>query len=322
MPKVLKYLLWLLGGLVLLVGLAATYNEVAPLPTYEVELPAAVTIPYGDSLAIAEGARIVSMSCALCHRNQEGKLVGQPLPEDDFGEIYIGNITNHRQAGIGRYTDEELVHLIRTGIRPDGQLLLPIMPQFYKMADEDLYNVIAYLRSDLPAVAPVNQAWPEKKLNFLGKALSRVAFKPAPMPQAPVAAPENSDLVPRGEYLADVVYNCYQCHSASFATNNDHEPHLSAGYYGGGNPIGRMDGMHEEITLSANLTMHPEHGLGKWTAEDFAQAVRQVRRPDRMLSAAMPPFTALTDDEVGAIWAFLQTVPIQDNNPQEELVQH
>lgn len=319
MSKLIKILLWVVGGVAVLIALVATYNTLAPLPVHEVRLPENVTIPYGDSLALAEGARIVSMSCTLCHRNQDGNLAGRPLPEKDFGDVYIANLTNHPEAGLGKYTDEELVHIIRTGIRPNGSQLVPIMPQFFRMSDEDLYRVIAYLRSDAPMVQPVEKYWPDNKLNFIGKALTRWVFKPAPMPTGPVAPPPSDDLVAQGEYLANAVYSCYQCHSASFETNNDHEPSLSQGYYGGGNPVGGLAGA---LTISANLTMHPEHGLGAWTVEDFGKAIREARRPDgRMLSPTMPPFTSLNDDEVAAIWAFLQTVPIQDNDARAALAQ-
>lgn len=312
MPKVLKYLLWLLGGLALLLGLAAAYISLAPLPTYEPNIPNEVTIPYGDSVALAQGARIVSMTCVNCHQNEDGTLTGQRIPEKEVGEFYIPNITNDPESGIGRYTDEELVHLLRTGIRPDGSLLVSIMPQFFKMADEDLYSVIAYLRSDAPRVQPVTKTWPKNKPSILVKGLMHLVFKPAPMPDGPVAPPPTDDLIARGEYLANAIYDCYQCHSASFTTNNGQKPALSEGYYGGGNPILGKTG---EVALSANLTMHPEYGLGEWTLEDFGKAIRQMLRPDgQMLTSSMPPFTALKDDEVAAIWAFLQSLPVQDNN--------
>lgn len=319
MNKLFKILLWFLGGLALLIALASTYNALAPLSVYEAQLPENVAIPYGDSIALAQGARLVSMNCTICHRNQDGNLAGRPLPEKDFGDVYVANLTNHPEAGLGRYTDEELVHIIRTGIRPDGSQLLPMMTQYTRMSDEDLYSVIAYLRSDAPMVQPVEKYWPDRKLNFLGKALMRLAFKPVPMPAGPVVAPPSDDLVARGEYLANAVFNCYQCHSATFETNNDLEPALSQGYYGGGNPVGGVAGA---LTISANLTMHPKYGLGEWTLEDFEKAIRQARRPDgRMLSPTMPPFTSLTDDEVAAIWAFLQTVPILDNDAKATLAQ-
>lgn len=317
MRKLLKYTLWLLGGFVLLVAVAATYNVVAPLPTYETNIPEQVDIPHGDSATIARGARLVAINCTHCHRNQDGNLAGQPAIEKEFGELYVSNITNHPEAGIGRYSDEELVHLLRTGLRPNGELVVPIMSSWDQMSDEDLYSIVAYLRSDAPMVQPVEKYWPAQKPSFLAKALMRIAFKPKSMPEAPIATPSVSEPEVYGEYLADFVFHCYNCHSASFESNNSVEPELSVGYYGGGNPIMYYNG---ELGISSNLTMHPEHGLGEWTLEDFQQTLNNIKRPDGTpLHTMMAPYSLLTDEEAAAIWAFLQTVPIVDNNPKAKL---
>lgn len=319
MRKIFKYALWLLGGLVLLVALAATYNVVAPLPTYETDIPTQVDIPHGDSATIARGARLVSINCTHCHRNQDGNLAGQPAIEKDFGQLYVPNITNHPEAGIGRYSDEELVHLLRTGLRPNGELVIPIMSTWHELSDEDLYSIIAFLRSDAPMVQPVEKYWPASQPNFLAKALMRLAFKPKAMPTAPIPMPDMNEPEVYGKYLADGVFHCYNCHSASFQTNNDVDHEQSAGYYGGGNPIMYYNG---KLGVSSNLTMHPEHGLGGWTVEDFQQTLRQVRRPDgTSLHAMMAPYSLLSEEESAAIWAFLQTVPIIDNDPKAELAQ-
>ena len=311
MRKILKYGLYTLGALLLLVLLFATYNILAPLPTYPVQLPEKVDIPYGDSLALARGAKIVNTQCAMCHRGSNGKFIGQPAPEKEFGDFYIANITNHPEAGIGKYSDAELVHLLRTGLRPNGELLLPIMSSLTNMSDRDISSIVAYLRSDAVPVQPEEKFWPDAQLSFLAKALMRFAFKPNPMPDAPIVAPDISDLVAHGEYLANDVFECYNCHSASFQTNNTLQPELSEGFYGGGNVIGWFDG---EIYTSANLTQHPTHGLGQWTQADFARVMREKKRPDgQMLAPVMPLYAALTDEEIAALWAYLQTVPVQDN---------
>ncbi len=131
MRKVLRYALWLLGGIVLLAAIASAYNILAPLPTYELDLRE-LSIDHQDSALLARGANLVSMVCAKCHRSTEdGSLKGGPMVEEGFGTFYVGNITNHPTTGIGRYTDAELVHLLRTGIKPDGRLLIPIMSQLH-----------------------------------------------------------------------------------------------------------------------------------------------------------------------------------------------
>lgn len=314
MRQLFKYLAIILGSVVALVAIAAIYNAAAPLPTYSVDLPESVNIPLGDSAAVERGRKLVSLSCVICHLNDEGQLAGGLFPADELGKVYAGNLTNHPVAGIGRYTDKELVHILRTGVRPDGSMLFPMMPRFDKMADDDLGAIITYLRSDDPMVAADDTQWPAPRPGFLGKALFRMAFKPGSMPDGSIVAPSLLDAPAHGEYLANAVLNCYSCHSASFSSNDDHTPSLSAGYYGGGNPLPDMQG---NLVMSANLTPHSENGLGAWSLTDFSRAIRSRQRPDgTVLSDAMPLFSALSDDEVHAIWVFLRTVPESDNSPR------
>lgn len=64
---------------------------------------------------------------------------------------------------------------------------------------------------------------------------------------------------------------------------------------------------------AANLTPHPEDGLGNWTEADFFRALRQQQRPDgTALSPVMPAAVSqLADTELQAVWKFLQTLRAQ-----------
>jgi hypothetical protein len=60
---------------------------------------------------------------------------------------------------------------------------------------------------------------------------------------------------------------------------------------------------------AANLT---PAGLGDWTPADFVKVMRTGTRPDgRVLDTFMPwPYYAqMTDDELRAIWLYLQAIP-------------
>jgi hypothetical protein len=85
------------------------------------------------------------------------------------------------------------------------------------------------------------------------------------------------------------------------------EPEKSEGYFGGGN---KMLDRNLKPILTANLTMDEETGLGVWTKEGFIKTVRfAVRLDGTPLRFPMRPYTYLTDEEIGAIWAYLQTLP-------------
>lgn len=305
MKKVLKIFGYLLLGLlVLILGLAA-YIQWTPEPTYKVQAPDLKITP--DSARLAEGRRIVMNECAECHRGPDGKLSGDIWSnESDFGTIWSANLTQHPDAGIGRYTDGELAYLLRTGIKRDGHAAGPFMA-FPLLADEDLASVIAFLRSDAPEVQPSERNKPPRELPFLGKMFFNLIYKPLPYRPEPVVAPDPSNQIAWGRYLATSKWKCSECHSASFETNNPFEPEKSAGFCGGGN---LLEDKEKNTALSANITPDPETGIGAWTEAQFAEAIRFGKRPDgRALSPIMPPMTVLTDAEISALWAYLRTVP-------------
>jgi mono/diheme cytochrome c family protein len=61
-------------------------------------------------------------------------------------------------------------------------------------------------------------------------------------------------------------------------------PERSAGFYEGGNTL--LDASGREI-YSANLTPDPATGIGSWTEDDFARALRGGLRPDGTLLRAI-----------------------------------
>jgi mono/diheme cytochrome c family protein len=67
-----------------------------------------------------------------------------------WGNSYAANLTPDEETGIGaRYTEAAFIKTIRTGRKPEGEMLLPPMPwpAFRNMTDEDLKAVYAYLTS-------------------------------------------------------------------------------------------------------------------------------------------------------------------------------
>ncbi len=134
-----------------------------------------------------------------------------------------------------------------------------------------------------------------------------MAFQPFEFPKAPIPLPDTTNQLEWGKYLTLYQLECYACHSKSFETMNMLEPEKSEGFFGGGNPIGTADGSK---ILSRNLTPDEETGIGKWSEEQFMQAVKYGIVPNGpALRPPMMPFVQLTDSELRAIYAYLQTVP-------------
>ena len=87
---------------------------------------------------------------------------------------------------------------------------------------------------------------------------------------------------------------------------------LCSGCHGDHFSGGPIPGAPPELGTPLNLTQH-ETGLRGWTEEQFRTVLREGRRPGgEQISATQMPYPAigrLTDDEIGAIWMYLQTVP-------------
>ena len=309
MKKAIKIIGIIIGAIVLVVLLGAAAINFSGIPSYDTNPPDLKVEP--DSTRIAEGKRLATLVCNQCHQGPSGKLEGKFMNDipAEFGKVWAPNITQHPQSRLAPYSDGELAFLLRTGIKRDGKFAPPWMPKFPHLSDEDLYGVIAYLRSDARELQPSDKVQPAPVPSFLVKVLCRVAFKPLPYPEKTIEAPPMTDKVAYGRYLVNSKIDCYSCHSEDFKTMNIEEPEKSGGYLGGGNPmISPEDG--KTVVRSANITMDKETGIGNWTEEQFIQAVRFGQRPDgKPMRQPMAPYSALSDEEVSAIWAYLQTAP-------------
>jgi mono/diheme cytochrome c family protein len=119
---------------------------------------------------VARGKYLVTiMGCGDCHT--PGYFLGKPdlahpLSGSDVGfevpgaGIHWGpNLTPDPETGLGKWSDKEIITAIRTGRRPDGSQLIPVMPyrNFSVLTDRDARAIVAYLRS-LP---PVHHAVPQ-----------------------------------------------------------------------------------------------------------------------------------------------------------------
>ncbi len=122
----------------------------APMPP-----PRGATAAYGGYLAQHVGL------CADCHTPRGGltnepdkkqMFAGDAHPSKDF-PANPSNLTPDSATGIGRWSEEDFVHTIRTGVNPHGDSLNPFMPWKANahMTDDDLRAIYRYLRS-LPAI--------------------------------------------------------------------------------------------------------------------------------------------------------------------------
>jgi mono/diheme cytochrome c family protein len=135
-----------------------------------------------------------------------------------------------------------------------------------------------------------------------------LSWRPSIAPIAPPAAGSFSpELVSKGRVLADAGF-CETCHTAS-------NGRPLAGGYAFKTPFGTI--------YSTNITPDPDTGIGRWSEEAFARAMRQgVRRDGKHLYPAFPydHFTKVSSDDIKALYAYLMTQPaVQQTAPANSL---
>ena len=290
--KVLKWIGIVLGGLVGLAVLAFGILFIrgnSQANKHYNNIPAeAVTIPI-DASASQYGAHLATiLICTRCHGQDLAGQVEYAIP--GLLTIPTPNLTAGN-GGVGSfYTDEDWVRAIRHGVGHDNRPLF-IMPSqaFYHLSNEDLGALIAYLKS----VPAVDNELPPREIALAGKLMMGAGMFPdyavdlinhdGPRPTVPPA----SVTAAYGQYLA---HTCTECHGADL----------------NGMPFGPPG---KEVP-SPNLT--PAGPLASWTVDDFFTTIRTGTAPDgRHLSEDMPwpYFSQMTDDELTAVWLYLQSLP-------------
>lgn len=310
MKLFIKIPLIVLGTIVVIAGAGLTYFDVKGIPDYDVMIPAEIkeTKVELSQERVARGEKIALVLCNGCHANADNRLVGKNLTDlpKEFGKAFSLNITQDKEEGIGNWTDGELIYFLKTGIKKNGHFS-PIMPKFPRMADEDIKSIIAYLHSDRYPVQATKGKQPPQEPSLLLKVLTNTVMKPVALVKEPIYVPDSTNLVAFGQYIANDMIACYACHSKDFSKQDPLFPEKSLGFYGGGNGMPDLSG---NIIYTSNLTFDNETGIGKYTEQEFIDAVKLCKKRDgSILRYPMIPHITLTDYEVKAIYAYLKTIP-------------
>lgn len=116
----------------------------------------------------------------------------------------------------------------------------------------------------------------------------------------PNVSPANSDLVNRGAYVARTA-DCMACHGEDYTGGTAIET-----------PMGDI--------YSTNITPSKRYGIGNYTEADLKKALQKGRAPDHMIYPAMPypSYNGMKDEDISALFAYLQTVPAVDEAPKNK----
>jgi mono/diheme cytochrome c family protein len=289
--KILKWIGIILGGLILILALAAGGMFISTTSrfnkTYDIT-PESLSVAIADG-DLAVGEHWAEIHCRACHGEDLG---GGPFFEDpSIGYVDAPNLTTG-EGGIGtEMTDADWVLAIRHGVKHDGTSVF-IMPSndFYYLSDGDLAGIIAYVKS-VPAVdreirEPLFK--PFAKILYALGAFGDLLYAETIQHDVRPPSPAVGMTLEYGEYLVNA-HGCKTCHGDALSGKQPAEP---------GAP------------LAPNLT--PGGELAVWTEADFMNTIRTGVTPSgHELSESMPwkGLGKMTDDELKTVWMFLQTQP-------------
>ena len=219
-----------------------------------------------------------------------------------FGTLYSSNITPDTATGIGGWTDDEIAHAITQGIRKNGDTLFPIMPyyEYNKMSKDDVYSIIAYLRTLKPIVNKI----PERKLRTPAGA-EREEFMLAVKNDAGVSG---DSTIEKGKYLVTAAA-CISCHTPK----TEEDRFIKDQYFSGGDMMGKKFGF---IVYSSNITPDSVTGLGRWTEQAFVDKFKSYQDPSAYTQNPGPHntlmpwimFAQMKDEDLKAMYAYLRTI--------------
>lgn len=317
MKKVFKILGIILGVVlfavtVLLIYFYSTYPKVNPPSEEKVEFTSE-RIARGDYLANHVAV------CMDCHSTRDWSKFSGPIKQNTLGKggdkfdkdmgfpgvVYVKNIT---PAALNNWTDGEIIRAVTCGIDKYGNALFPMMPypNYNKLSKEDLYSIVAYIRS-IPAI---NNHVADRSLDFPLNIIVRMMpienYSPAP-------EPNKSDAVEYGKYLTTIA-GCMDCHTPWIGNERDLNKSFAGGaefFFPGG------------TVRSVNLTPDDVTGIGKWTLEQFIGKFRAFDSDSNLPATAMNDFNTpmpwtmyakITDEDLTAMFTYLKSLSPINNS--------
>lgn len=244
--------------------------------------------------AVARGAHLVNSRypCIECHGKDwaGGVMLDDPM----VGTLYGPNLTGGAGSRVGNWTVADWDRKVRRGVNPDGTSGPMPSEDFVKMSDQELSDILAYLRT----FPPVDHEVPPLSFGPLGTLLlatGQIAFPAerfASVDSHPRLPPATEPTAEFGAHLANV---CVGCHRETFEGG----PHPAA---------------PPEWAPASNLTPVEGGVMSHYDLEAFKVLMRTGVKPDGepalLPMSLMPQYNQhMTDVELEALYVFLQTLP-------------
>ncbi|MBZ0206444.1 MAG: cytochrome c [Flavobacteriales bacterium] len=252
--------------------------------------------------------------CMDCHSTRDWNKLSAPVEPGTLGkggEVFDQSMgfpgrfvsKNITPFNLKNWSDGEVYRAITSGISKDGHVFFPVMPYPYynKLATEDVYSIIAYLRT-LPSIESHLEA---SEAEFpMSVILHTIPEEPHPMS---LPMPTDPDY---GAYLVNAA-GCKECHTKMENGKAVGEP------FAGGFEFQFPNGA---TVRSSNITPDSTSGIGSWDRETFIQTFKQFTD-----SSYVPPtvdwkaqdyqtvmpwimYGGMSEQDLGAIYDHLHTL--------------
>lgn len=298
----------------------------APVGAPGADAPADANAPAAPAVdPLVEKGRYLATAgnCISCHTRAGGEpftgglAFNLPAPYGFLGQIHSTNITPDPETGIGKWTEEQFVRAMHTGVDADGDRLFPAFPytSFTLVTTDDLKAIYAYLKT----VAPVRYTPPSNGFAFAMRwpmmVWNGLFFKEGRyQPDTAQSAEWN-----RGAYLVEGLGHCSACHTPRnllLAERTDVK--LSGGVQPDVVEEGKI-----RAWSAVNLTS-ASSGLGGWSVDEIAKYLKSGHSTKAGIFGPMNEVIVnslqhLTAEDAKAMAVYLKSLPPVGDSPQQTL---
>ncbi|MGZ9812372.1 c-type cytochrome [Pseudoroseicyclus sp. H15] len=222
---------------------------------------------------------------------------GQAFPSP-FGTFHAPNISPEPEAGIGSWSEADIVQAILRGVTPEGAHLYPAFPYttYIRSDVQTAFDIAAYVQTLPPsdtASLPHDVSFPFNIRRGLG------LWKRLFLNDDWVLAGDLDAKVERGRLLVESLAHCAECHTPRNAFGATDSSRWMAG-----GPVPGGDGSFPNIT-PAELN---------WSEAQIAEYLKSGFTPDfdtagGEMAEVIQSTSRLSDDDRLAIAAYLKAIP-------------
>jgi hypothetical protein len=250
--------------------------------------------------------------CVDCHSKRDWSKFAGPMVAGSIGgggevfdervgfpgSVHVPDITPYKLKG---WTDGEIFRAITCGVRKNGNAIFPLMPWPYysKLCREDVYSLIAYLRT----LKPIKADYPKSTLDFPLNILVHTMPQKAELSEMPSPA----DTLKYGEYMTRSSA-CIECHTREVKGQQ-----VAGMQFAGG----REFMINGNTIRSANITQDKATGIGNWTEAEFLARFKAFSDPSKTIPVSPTDFQSIMpwydygsmkESDLKSIYAYLRTI--------------